>query len=123
VPVLLGSVPDTCTVPAETVAARGSGKFWKSFGPVSASCPPLPGSFGVTPSSPRSMPRPPSPSIEFCEIVFPTPPVTATPEPPLQEMTLPATVFPSAEPLSVPWICTPLEVFGRALVPPPSVPT
>ena len=58
---VLSSVPWMVVPLSELVAELGTGKFCKSFGPESAS----PGSFGVTPSGPRSIPRPPLEKMEF----------------------------------------------------------
>ncbi len=90
----LESVPATLVLPAFVFELVSTGKFCSSLAPVSAS----PGSFGWTPSAPRSMPRstlPGLPSlskIEFPRTLFPLAELSAmcTPSSPLYAMTLPA---------------------------------
>ena len=63
------SVPRMIVWPPTLTAEAITGKFCRRFGPASAS----PGSLGVTPSSPRSMPRPPLSWIGFAEMRLPRP--------------------------------------------------
>jgi hypothetical protein len=60
---VLLSVPWIVVVPAPGVTAVMTGKFWSPLAPVSGS--PGVASFGVTPSSFRSMPREPLEKIEL----------------------------------------------------------
>src|SRR6266487_3536801 len=91
---MLLTVPWTTVLTTELVAEVISGKFCRLFGPEIAS----PGSLGVTPSRPRSMPRRTLERIELPSIALQqTIPrgwlePTATPFPPLKAMVLPALV-------------------------------
>ena len=73
---------------AETppVTAVSTGKFCRLFAPVSVS----PGSFGVTPLLPRSMPRRPLPAIVFARIALPLPLMIVTPLVPFDTIRLPS---------------------------------
>src|SRR4051794_34141264 len=61
------SVPVIVTVPAPNCAVLMTGKFWRSLKRPAS---PSPVSFGVMPSSPRSMPSAPLLKIELKRIVF-----------------------------------------------------
>ena len=79
------------------------GKFCLRLGPSSAS----PGSLGVGPSSPRSMPRPPLEKIKFGASVLPTESAaTAMPSPPLKAIVLETTKLLSPV-TSTPWPALP----------------
>ena len=82
-------------VPATTASSR-TGKFSRSFGPVSTS----PGSLSVTsPSDPRSMPMPVFSKMLLFEMRLPATmspggAATCTPGPPLKAITLPRMILP-----------------------------
>src|SRR5437016_6051393 len=88
------SVPLIVICPADTTAEVITGKFWRLFGPASAS----PASFGVTPSSARSIPSLTLEKIELRRMAFRsftvpawgTGMVTPTPDLPLNAITFPA---------------------------------
>src|SRR5579884_2142846 len=89
-------LPSTTVVPlcVSVVAEVTTGKFCRPFGPVS----PSPSSFGVTPSSPRSMPSTALSWIEFAKIESPLPEMTSTPWSRLKAIVLaaPASVPPTS---------------------------
>jgi hypothetical protein len=71
------SDPAKLTVLAPTVIDVRVGKFWRLFGPLSASS----ASFGVRPSLARSIASPEKEPQSFPRIALPVPPVTETASP------------------------------------------
>src|SRR5262249_58691435 len=77
-PGLLSRVPVAVRDVPEPVTRFRVGKFWRWFGPGSGSA----GSLGVTPSLPRSIPRPVLPKMRLPRMRLPTVVVSAGLDPP-----------------------------------------
>ena len=90
--------PWTCVLAVSRRADERIGKFCSRFAPGSGS----PGSFGVTPAGPRSIPRLPLNEIVLPSTAFPVPDSTETPRPTLNAITffVPAAVPPITFPFA-----------------------
>src|SRR4030095_7725164 len=120
---VLSTLPVTTVFEPLVIAELITGKFCRLFGPASASL----GSFGVTPSSLRSIPRALLEKIELVRIALPAlllqaiglPAlslfVTLTPRWPLKAITLPNPTAPPIVLFMEPaLICTPAAALPRA---------
>ena len=85
-------VPVIVTCALGLTADVSTGKFCRSFGPVSES----PASLSVTPLPPRSIPSPAFAEMLLRLILSCVPSATVTPSPPLKAIVFAETVFPLA---------------------------